>query len=107
MRVVPQPTIEEEDQEIPASPIGQLLHLDEHTPLLIGGPEAGRQDAEEQLHGKEVRWTVSRFFKDWEGFWVFGLFLALCMGPVRIALSFYEEADGCRQRQSSLPSDLS
>jgi hypothetical protein len=82
MRVVPQPIYDEEDLETSDGPIDQLLHLNEHTPLLIGGPEAGRQDAEEALHGKDVKWTVTRFIKDWEGFWVFGMFLALCMGPV-------------------------
>lgn len=82
MRVIPQPAYDEDEEEVPDGPIDQLLHLDEHTPLLIGGPEAGRQDAEEALHGKQVKWTVTRFVKDWEGFWVFGMFLALCMGPV-------------------------
>jgi hypothetical protein len=82
MRVVPQPTITLDEIEVSDSPIEQLLHLDEHTPLLIGGPESGRQDAEDELRGKDHTWTAMGLFKDWEGFWVFGTFLALCIGPV-------------------------
>lgn len=82
MKVVPPLPIEEQDLEVPSSPISQLLHLDEHTPLLIGGPEAARQDAEEVLLGKEHKWTAWKLVKDWEGFWFFGSFLALCIGPV-------------------------
>jgi hypothetical protein len=84
MRVVPQPEVEfnSHEHEVPDSPIGRLLHLDEHTPLLIGGPESGREDAEAALRGKEHTWTAMGLVKDWEGFWVFGTFLALCIGPV-------------------------
>lgn len=57
------------------------MHLDEHTPLIIGGPEAAREDAEAIVRGKE-RWTVARLLVDWGGFWGFGLLLALCIGPV-------------------------
>lgn len=82
MKVVPPLPIDIDDLEIPDSPISQLLHLDEHTPLLIGGPEAARQEVEEELSGKEHKWTAWKLVKDWEGFWFFGIFLALCIGPV-------------------------
>lgn len=81
MRVVPPPPINLDDLEVD-SPIDQLLHLDEHTPLLIGGPESGRQEAEDELRGKDHTWTAMGLVKDREGFWVFGIFLALCIGPV-------------------------
>lgn len=71
-----------EEREIRGSPIGRLLHLDEHTPLLIGGPEAARQDAEGLAEGKE-RLTAKGMMKD-SGFWSFGILLALCLGPVRL-----------------------
>ncbi|RXK42690.1 hypothetical protein M231_00246 [Tremella mesenterica] len=59
--------------------LSQSLHLDERTPLLIGGPDAALQEIEEV--GREIKWTAWGLFKDWEGFWVFGLVLALCIGP--------------------------
>lgn len=84
MKVVPSLPVELplHDHEIPDSPISQLLHLDEHTPLLIGGAEAARQEVEEEIAGKDHTWTAIKLVKDWEGFWVFGIFLALCIGPV-------------------------
>lgn len=78
----------DEDAIPPPSPISQLLHLDEHTPLLIGGPEAAREEAEAMVRGKEVRITAMKLVKDFEGFWVFGFVLALCIGPVSLRLSF-------------------
>lgn len=72
-----------DEDGVPHSPVSQLLHLDEHTPLIIGGPEAAREDAEAIVRGKE-RWTAARLMRDWEGFWVFGILLALCIGPVSI-----------------------
>lgn len=72
----------DEDAIPPPSPISQLLHLDEHTPLLIGGPEAAREEVEAMIRGKEVRLTAVKLVKDFEGFWVFGFVLALCIGPV-------------------------
>jgi hypothetical protein len=63
--------------------MSQSLHLDEHTPLLIGGIEAAWEEVEEMERGKDVTWTVGRLVRDWEGFWAFGLILALCIGPVR------------------------
>jgi hypothetical protein len=93
MRVLPQPIelpptpasqehVPEED-EVPSSPMSQLLHLDEHTPLLIGGPEVAREEAEAMERGKEAKWTAWKLVKNWEGFWAFGILLALCIGPVR------------------------
>jgi len=89
MRVVPPPPINLDDLEVD-SPIDQLLHLDEHTPLLIGGPESGRQEAEDELRGKDHTWTAMGLVKDWEGFWVFGIFLALCIGPVSSLYPFVD-----------------
>lgn len=61
--------------------LSQSLHLDEHTPLLIGGPEAAREDLEAELAGKDVhRWTVVGLLHN-EGFWAFGLIIAGCIGP--------------------------
>lgn len=56
------------------------LHLDERSPLLIGGPEAAREEVEAQAHGKDVRWTVARLVRS-PGFWLFGLVLSGCIGP--------------------------
>lgn len=87
MKVVPPVPIAEDDLEVPNSPISQLLHLDEHTPLLIGGPGAARQEAEAEALSKEHKWTAMKLVKDWEGFWAFGVVLALCIGPVSILLT--------------------
>jgi hypothetical protein len=62
--------------------MSQSLHLDERTPLLIGGIEAAWEEVEEMERGKDVSWTVGRMIRDWEGFWAFGIILALCIGPV-------------------------
>jgi hypothetical protein len=57
------------------------LHLDERTPLLIGGPEAAREDVEGEMHGKEiVRWSTMRLLRN-PGFWAFGLIITGCIGP--------------------------
>jgi len=62
--------------------MSQSLHLDERTPVLIGGIEAAWEEVEEMEKGHDVNWTVGRLIRDWEGFWAFGLILALCIGPV-------------------------
>ncbi|RSH83997.1 putative monocarboxylate transporter mch1 [Saitozyma podzolica] len=72
---------DDDDDSVASSPISELLHLSEHTPLLIGGPEAAREEAEAMVHGKDVKWTAWSLVKDWEGFWAFGILLALCIGP--------------------------
>lgn len=82
MKVVPSSPVELKETEVPDSPISQLLHLDEHTPLLIGGAEAARQEVEAEISGKDQTWTAWKLVKNWEGFWVFGFFLAMCIGPV-------------------------
>ncbi|KAK8844774.1 hypothetical protein IAR55_006624 [Kwoniella newhampshirensis] len=96
MRVIPQPLPDVhksalqasgelgDGEEEPSSPIGQLLHLDEHTPLLIGGPEAAREDVEE---GKNDNWGLNELVADWQGFWLFGVLLALVIGPGEMVLS--------------------
>lgn len=76
----------DEDGE-PRSPVSQLLNLDEHTPLIIGGPNAAREDAEAVVRGKE-RWTAKRLVGDLGGFWAFGLLLALCIGPVSVQRTY-------------------
>jgi hypothetical protein len=76
---------DDDDDSVASSPISELLHLSEHTPLLIGGPEAAREEAEAMVHGKDVKWTAWSLVKDWEGFWAFGILLALCIGPVGVA----------------------
>ena len=58
MRVIPpRPLKPVSTSEAPTEPINSMLHLDEHTPLLVGGPEAAREDVEAAERGKEVRWT--------------------------------------------------
>jgi hypothetical protein len=92
LRILPQsialPTQSEQDEldddDEHRSPTSHLLHLDEHTPLIIGGPEAAREDAEAIVRGKE-RWTVGRLLVDWGGFWGFGILLALCIGPASLS----------------------
>lgn len=56
------------------------LHLDERTPLLIGGPEAAREEVENQLQGKDVRWSTVGLLRN-KGFWVFGLIITGSIGP--------------------------
>nr|XP_031862035.1 uncharacterized protein CI109_002448 [Kwoniella shandongensis]KAA5529107.1 hypothetical protein CI109_002448 [Kwoniella shandongensis] len=100
MRVLPEPLPEslkfegggddldedqdEEAEEEMSRSIGQLLHLDEHTPLLIGGPEAAREEIEE---GKNEIWGVKELVGDWKGFWIFGILLALVIGPGEMVFS--------------------
>ena len=62
--------------------MSQSLQLDERTPLLIGGIEAAREEVELMERGKHKKWTAWSLVKDWEGFWAFGIILALCIGPV-------------------------
>ncbi|ORY26479.1 major facilitator superfamily domain-containing protein [Naematelia encephala] len=95
LRVVPPSPIklvedmddEEEDQYNDDLALSQSLHLDEHTPLLIGGLEAARRDVEDEEQGKEIRWTVVGLVKDYKGFWTFGLLLALCIGPAETIIA--------------------
>ncbi|WVQ82871.1 hypothetical protein IAT38_005007 [Cryptococcus sp. DSM 104549] len=96
MRVLPQPlpvdgeTGEggegEGEEDAPGSPISALLHLDEHTPLLIGGPEAAREELEE-AGGKEVKWGIRELVADWKGFWLFGILCALVIGPGEMVIA--------------------
>ena len=62
--------------------MSQSLHLDERTPLIIGGIEAAWEDVEEMERGKDVTWTVGAYLKDFSGFWMLGIILALSIGPV-------------------------
>lgn len=56
------------------------LHLDERSPLLIGGPERAREDVEAQVLGKSHRWTALGLVYN-PGFWAFGLVMTGCIGP--------------------------
>ncbi|OCF41051.1 hypothetical protein I317_05162 [Kwoniella heveanensis CBS 569] len=60
--------------------IGQLLRLDERTPMLIGGIEAAWEEVEAMEQGKD-NWGVKELLQDYQGFWVFGILLALVIGP--------------------------
>ncbi|WWD06342.1 hypothetical protein V865_004432 [Kwoniella europaea PYCC6329] len=60
--------------------IGQLLRLDERTPMLIGGIEAAWEEVEMMEQGKDS-WTAKDLVLDYKGFWIFGLLLALIIGP--------------------------
>lgn len=71
----------EHEHSVQNSPVQQLLHLDEHTPLLIGGEEAAREEAVLKEEGKAVDWTAKRMWKDY-GFWALGVILILSLGPV-------------------------
>lgn len=78
---------DESDEELDADAerymtMSQSLNLTERTPLLIGGIEAVLEEVEEMERGKDVSWSVGRMLRDWEGFWAFGIILALCIGPV-------------------------
>ncbi|WVR03076.1 hypothetical protein IAU60_000065 [Kwoniella sp. DSM 27419] len=81
---------EDEDCEIDVAEmsesIGQLLRLDERTPMLIGGIEAAWEEVEALEQGKED-WTVNRLLRDWQGFWLFGILLALIIGPGEFAMA--------------------
>ena len=83
MRVIPQRPLtvhlEEESEDLRST----ALSLDERSPLLIGGPEAVRAEVEAMEKGKDVKWTAWGLLHDWEGFWAFGVLMALCIGPVR------------------------
>lgn len=90
--------------------MSQSLHLDERTPLLIGGIEAAWEEVEEMERGKDVSWTVAGMLRDWEGFWAFGIILALCVGPVSglsLLTRDVHTADDCSQKRSLHRSDLS
>ena len=58
-----------------------------------------REEVEAMEKGKNVKWTAWGLFRDWEGFWVFGLLIALCIGPVRCQASLLElDIDYIRRR---------
>lgn len=96
----------------PNLPIDQFLHLSEHSPLLIGGPEAARPALEETYasirDGDEVedaskpdhlhhmdgatwpgagQWGVRDLIADWQGFWIFGILVALVIGPGEMTIA--------------------
>jgi hypothetical protein len=77
---------EEEDREYDDALLSRSLQLDERTPLLFGGIEAAREEVEAMNRGKNVKWTAWGLVKDWEGFWLFGILMALCIGPVGLDL---------------------
>ncbi|EAL23140.1 hypothetical protein CNBA4850 [Cryptococcus deneoformans B-3501A] len=101
---------QDEDTE-PGSPISQFLHLSEHTPLLIGGPEAARpaleqsyasirdgdeaEDSSKPSHLSNVnntgpeagQWGVWDLIADWQGFWIFGILVALVIGPGEMTIA--------------------
>jgi hypothetical protein len=77
-------SVVEEEMAYDDELLSRSLQLDERTPLLIGGIEAAREEVEAMERGKNVRWTAWGLVKDWEGFWLFGLLLALTIGPVSI-----------------------
>nr|XP_019014016.1 uncharacterized protein I206_00093 [Kwoniella pini CBS 10737]OCF52797.1 hypothetical protein I206_00093 [Kwoniella pini CBS 10737] len=94
MKVIPQPELFGE-LKLPDDPesghgehahikmsesIGQLLRLDERTPMLIGGIEAAWEEIEAMESGKDS-YTARDLLKDYQGFWSFGIFLALIIGP--------------------------
>lgn len=96
----------------PNLPIDQFLHLSEHSPLLIGGPEAARPALEETYgsigDGDQVQdvskpdhlhhingatwpgagqWGVRDLLADWQGFWIFGILVALVIGPGEMTIA--------------------
>lgn len=66
--------------------LASSLHLDERTPLLIGGIEAARKDVEAEQHGQDVRWTVWKLVNN-PGFWAFGLVITFCIGPSEMVIA--------------------
>ncbi|WVW81265.1 hypothetical protein I302_103256 [Kwoniella bestiolae CBS 10118] len=80
-----QPDEEDEDEDEGdmgemSESIGQLLRLDERTPMLIGGIPAAWEEVEMMEQGKD-NWTARDLVLDYKGFWAFGLLLALIIGP--------------------------
>lgn len=71
---------DEEDHHNNYAELSASLHLDERSPLIIGGPEAALEDVEALAHGKDVRWSVAKLVRN-PGFWIFGLVLSGCIGP--------------------------
>ncbi|TXT13159.1 hypothetical protein VHUM_01560 [Vanrija humicola] len=69
-----------------AADLSASLHLDERTPLLIGGVEAAREEVEAEMSGKEVKWSTVRLIKN-PGFWAFGGILTLCIGPSEMIIA--------------------
>lgn len=64
------------------------LHLDERSPLLIGGPEAAREDVEAQELGKASRWTALGLVRN-PGFWAFGFVMTGCIGPSETVMATF------------------
>ncbi|WVN87586.1 uncharacterized protein L203_102769 [Cryptococcus depauperatus CBS 7841] len=87
MRIVPLPPsdldTDQEDEAEPANSLSQRFHLDEHTPLLIGGPEQALEEIEglESQGMPEKQWGVRDLLLDYKGFWLFGVLCALTVGP--------------------------
>ncbi|KIR53778.1 hypothetical protein I315_03904 [Cryptococcus gattii Ru294] len=107
-----QTTAQDDEGTGPNLPIDQFLHLSEHSPLLIGGPEAARPALEETYgairNGDEVedaskpdhlhhidgatwpgagQWGVRDLIADWQGFWIFGILVALVIGPGEMTIA--------------------
>lgn len=107
-----QTTAQDDEGTGPNLPIDQFLHLSEHSPLLIGGPEAARPALEETYgairDGDEVedaskpdhlhhidgatwpgagQWGVRDLIADWQGFWIFGILVALVIGPGEMTIA--------------------
>lgn len=66
--------------------LSSSLHLDERTPLLIGGIEAARKDIEAEQQGRDVRWTAWKLMNN-PGFWAFGLVITFCIGPSEMVIA--------------------
>lgn len=64
------------------------LHLDERSPLLIGGPERAREDVEAQETGKAQRWTAVGLLRN-PGFWAFGAVMTGCIGPSETVMATF------------------
>nr|XP_018266146.1 uncharacterized protein I303_00115 [Kwoniella dejecticola CBS 10117]OBR88304.1 hypothetical protein I303_00115 [Kwoniella dejecticola CBS 10117] len=95
MKVIPQPELfgdiklpedAENDMGEMSESIGQLLRLDERTPMLIGGIEAAWEEIEAMESGKDS-YTAKDLLKDYQGFWSFGIFLALIIGPGEMVIA--------------------
>lgn len=103
MRILPSvenlPETPEEISEVDtpdyADSPSHLLNPTEHTPLIIGGPEAlyaaAREESQDarrkHLHEVvHVHWTASKLLKD-PGFWSFGWIVAVSIGPAEMILS--------------------
>lgn len=96
----------EHEHSVENSPIQQLLHLDEHTPLLIGGEEAAREEAVLKDQGKVIDWSMKLLWKDY-GFWSLGVILIMCLGPVGLISKLPLTAGRDGRRVDRLHHDIS